>query len=297
MTKTTDIDLTGSVCLAIGWRSGSEIQVGRIEISQELAEKFREIAKQHTSLLERRVARDFAPDVDLVSAEEYLVVNRSELDSDEPITSLLASVELRDPIAARQLPKSSLLFYAIVFPGKASFLRKSNSHQSARTGKIFSRLGETLDRVTDPIFAFDSNIDLVILENQILVSSPTAFDQLFRGEEFLTRHIPIWVETISKRLRLTPGSEDVLITSCLSQVRLRRRLESIYREDIFTQVDMKLVRSEAKRQGLDPKKLFQQDKLDFTQLPVDDILKLLNEDLMIGKFSDKKYAVDKKIAR
>ena len=296
MTDLRQLNLSRPVTLGIGWRDQGTIDGGRIEISNPIAEHFREIAFNHWQDLISRSRRPFSPEADLEPGEEYLVANVAELDEDEPITDLLDEIELRDPRSINDLPKRSLLFYAFVFPQQAAFLRKLNPHQTATPGKVWTRLENTLERILDPVFAFDRRVDLVITTEEILITNVKAFELLFKEEDYFLRHIDEWVNAISDHLPLTADSRELLVNRCRTSTRLRRRLESIHRRGHLTDVTMSAVQEQAENHDLSPN-LIQNSELNLRGVSLDNVLKLLNEDLFTGDFSSVRFAVDRKSPR
>lgn len=297
MAELETVTLNSHITLAVGWHQQAGLDGGRLELEDGVAETFVATAKNHIEALQERTVRPYSPEVDLEPKEEYLVANREELDDDDPILRLLEGIELQDPLSIRRLPSRSLLFYGYVFPQEAILLRKWNSHQSASRGKTFTRLTNTLTKIEDPVFAFDDRVDIVILDDQILISNKAAFEQLFKDNEYLVSNIPTWVNAIPMHLPLAPGSADTLVERCKSNSRLRRRLETIHRRGHLATVDISAVREEAIRQGIDASQIIRNGQLHFDQASTDDLLKLLNEDLLIGGLSGSKFAVDKKSPR
>jgi len=297
VTTLNDLNLGRPLALGVGWRERNTIHGGRVKITNHVAERFRAIAVSHVEALVSRSPKAFSPEADLEPREEYLVADVAELDADEPITNLLDGLERRDPISIRGLPKRSLLFYAFVFPQQATFLRKLNPYQTAKTGKVWTLLGDTLEEISDPLFAFDSRVDLVITTEEILISNATAFELLFKEENYFMRHIDNWVQAISDYLPLTAGSSKLIIEGCRTNTRLRRRLQSIHHRGHLRDVPITEVQTQAEEQGLDPEEFIQNGELDLHDASIDDVLKLLNEDLFIGPFSGAQFAVDRKSPR
>ncbi|MDE0133120.1 MAG: DUF4868 domain-containing protein [bacterium] len=300
MTTLSDLDLSELVALGVGWREGSTIDGGRVGITNDVAERFRAIAVNHLEALANRTPKAFSPEADLEPREEYFVADVAELGEDEPITNLLDGLELRDPISLRDLPNRSLLFYAFVFPQQATFLRKLNPYQTAQTARgsrVWTSLGDTLTEIRDPLFAFDSKVDLVITAEEILISNATAFELLFKEENYFMLHIDNWVQAISGYLPLSSGSCQLLIEGCRTNTRLRRRLESIHRRGHLRDVPISAIHTHAEEQGLDPSRFIQNVELDLQNASIEDVLKLLNEDLFIGPFSGTQFAIDRKSQR
>ena len=297
MTDLDSVALDQPVTLAVGWRRRDALEGGRLELRGKVATTFTQNANSHLESLRSRTSRPYSPEVDLDAKDEYLLADLAEIDLGDPILDLLNRVELRDPLSVRQLPRQSLLFYAYVFPGAAIFLRKFNPYQSAKSGKMFTRLTNSLSEIEEPVFAFDDRVDVAILDNGVFISNKNAFEQLFKDNEYLVRNIPNWASAITTYLSMAPGSEGILIQKCTSNTRLRRRLESIHRRGHLASVTIGAVRTEAIKHGIDPNQIIRNGQLHFDQVSSDDLLKLLNEDLLIGGLSGTKFAVDKKIPR
>ncbi|MCY4368693.1 MAG: DUF4868 domain-containing protein [bacterium] len=297
MTNLSNINLTGPVALAIGWRDRNTIDGGRIEISNDVANHFRYIAISHLGTLDRCSPRAYSPEADLEPHEEYMVFDLAELDPDEQITNLLDRIELRDNITTSDLPKKSLLFYCFVFPHQAIFLRKMNPNQSAKKGAVLTRLANTLSRIVDPVFSFDRRVDMVFSAEELLITNRKAFELLFKGERYFIRHIGDWVQEITDHIPLTPGSGQLIVDRCRTNTRLRRRLETIHRRGHLKDVTITEVRRQAEKHSLDHETFIHNGELDFHDVSIDVVLKLLNEDLLIGDFSGVPFAVERKIPR
>lgn len=290
-------ELSSPLTLGIGWRRGAALDAGRIELTKGVADEFRNICERHVAALRQRTAKPYSPEVDLEPREEYLTIPRSSLHTEEPLLMLLDSIADRDPLRASDLPARSLLFHAYVFPGHATFLRKANSHQTARSGRVLTRLSQTLSRVDEPVFAFDDKVDLVVTADEVIVSSLSAFELLFKEDDFLVQHIPTWVNSIATHLPVNDGAAEVLTEHCRRNTRFRRRLETIHARGHLTHVTIEQVCEEAQNQGLDVASLVVDGRLNFEDASVDDLLRLLNEDLLIGSLSGDRFTVERKSPR
>lgn len=297
MVSPNDIQLEKSPVLAVAWRSGSDIEVARIELGRDVAEVFREIASEHLASLGKRHPRAYSPELDIDRREEYATASRKSLNATDPIVSLLGTTQSMDPLAASRLPTKSLLLYAFVFGDQAMFVRKANPHVTARSGHMVTRLGSTLTRINDPVFDFDRKIDLVVTEAELWISSTTAFEYLFKDDSFLTSNVPKWVGTIAAAIPLAPGSDEALLERGVSNMRRRRRLEAIAERGHLASVSSRKLKLEIVRLGLDASRLMAGNKLIVNDETIDDVLKLLNEDLFIGGLSGNEFEVDKKAPR
>jgi len=289
--------LEESPVLAVAWRSGSDIEVARIELSRDVAEVFREIAIEHLASLSDQRARAYSPELDIDRGEEYATATRESLNAADPIISLLGTTQTMDPLAANRLPTKSLLLYAFVFSDQAMFVRKANPHVTARSGHVITRLGPSLTRIKAPVFDFDRKVDLVVTEDELWISNATAFEYLFKDDSFLTSNVPKWVGTIASAIPLAPGSDQTLLERGVSNMRRRRRLESIAERGHLSSVSSRKLKQEIVRLGLDADQLMAGNKLVVNGETIDDVLKLLNEDLFIGGLSGSEFEVDKKAPR
>ena len=70
MPDLADLDLTSPLTLGVGWRRGSNLEAGRIELTQDVAERFRSICQAHTEALSGRTPKPYSPEADLEPGEE-----------------------------------------------------------------------------------------------------------------------------------------------------------------------------------------------------------------------------------
>ncbi len=133
--------------------------------------------------------------------------------------------------------------------------------------------------------------------DEILISSLSAFELLFKEDDFLVQHIPGWVDSIAAHLPLNDQAHDVLLDHCRRNTRFRRRLETIHSRGHLQNVTLQQVCDEATEQGLDAATLVVNGKLNFGDASVDDLLRLLNEDLLIGGLSGDRFTVERKTPR
>ena len=294
MTTIPTLSLDEPLHLAVAWRDKKKVAGGQIGLAKTVAENFRDIAKEHLKGLGNRKRCTYSPEIDLQPSSHYLAADLADFGSKDPILTLLNKVSSQDVLSIDSVPRQALLFYAFVFPGQAAFLRKTNPYQTAHKGKSYTTFAGTLKRISNPVFVFDSKIDLVVLGDELLISSTSAFELLFKDNRYLVRNIPIWVDAVTDHLPITGKSKKVLVDRCKSNTRLRNRLETIHRRGHLQKVDMRKICKYAEDNGLDVKDIVWNGKLRFQDASVDDLLKLLNEDLFRGGLTGQRFAADKK---
>ena len=291
------LDLSGNVTLAVGWRVRGSIGLGRLEISPSIAQHFREVCESHLDGLRRKTPKLYYPDIDLEQATEYLYLPLDNLDRANPVLLAHEGVHLRDSITLRSLPKRSLLFYSVIFHNGPTFIRKLNAYQSLNPGKLHTRLQDTLTEIEDPVFTFDERFDLIVSEDALAISNVRAFELLFRSDEVLTIHVRAYISHIASFVPLASTSIDAIEAECLRSVRLRRRLESLYRSEYLPDIRLEDVGSVATASGLVPASLIRDGHLHIAEADVEDALILLNDDFFTGGLSGIRFVADKKARR
>ena len=187
------IDAYEAVTLSVGWKSGSKVKLGRVPMTTDVADAFREgIAAVAANVVERE-AEPWSPDAD-VTPETYLVAARSSLggapimtgipfDAEDLPSALKLASELHE-LHPNELPTADLSFYAVTVgddpEDRTVFLRRSNPRRGLRRGKWFTSFGDALAKIDDPIFSFDDDADLIFQGDAVFVLSQTAFAMLFQ---------------------------------------------------------------------------------------------------------------------
>ena len=292
-----ELDLEANMTLVVGWRSKGTISMGRLEITKTISDHFRMMCRDYLQSLSAKSRRDYWPDIDLEPSEEYLYLHLDQVDSSNEVIVGHESIHLTDPLILSSLPSHSMLFYSLAFSGGPVFLRKTNSHHSVSSGKMFTRLSNTLNEINDPVFVFDKRVDLMLLDDAIIINNITAFEQLFRSEKALTAHLDSYVSTLSQSIPISAQSKETLRTECARSVRLRRRLEAFCKSDYIDRVDLLAIGQLAPNYKLDPTKLTRDNKLDIDKSNVEDVLKLLNDDFFVGGLSGALFVAEKKARR
>jgi hypothetical protein len=289
-----------SLRLVVGWRNDHNLEGRQINVSGAVANALRASAEAALEAIRGRDPLAYDPDAD-ATAEEVLMVPREALEPEPPIISLLENAETLDLMSARDLPEKPLLFYAVLTGGRVdqqlSFIRKTNPYLSAKPGRIFSILGDSLDRLEDPIFAFDDRFDLVLTSEGLVVFNTVGFEQLFRDVSALQVAVPKWIGEVTLNLPLGDASRTQLEQLAATSTRARRRLRSIYERGYLSKVGIAALRREMRRQGLNPADFITSGKIVVDREGAQALLEVLNEDLFTGGLSGTAYRVDPKSTR
>jgi hypothetical protein len=294
--------------LAVGWRSGTKMKLGRLETSPDASSRLADVAARCVAGLAGRGPEPWTPEADLPE-DSYLMLPAESAGQHPALSRDLAAhgtllEALRNAaglprLDADELPAADMALYAIVIGNDPStrtvFLRRVNPRRSLRGGRMFSTYRDVLVPLDDPIFGFDDLIDLVYIDNQLVVLSQTAFMALFRDNEALTKQVPAWVGDLASAVPLTPGSTQVLNAKALRNLRVRTRLEAITRRGHLVSVTAEMLRKAFEEHGLDADSLLDEHgALCVDEDNVDVVLQVLNEDLFVGTLSSTAFRADKK---
>jgi Domain of unknown function (DUF4868) len=297
---TPSIKTTGPMTLVVGWRSGNAVELGRVKLTAAVAKKLREFCVAAVDSLATREQKSYSAEA-TVEPEEYMTVPRTTLSEENAVLSTVQGATRFAPVNARHLPEKPLLFYACVVGRAASqrvaFVRNTNPHLNAKTGRFMTALGDSLATLNRKVFSFEAQIDLIVLPDEVLVLNWPSFERLFRDEPTLLAEIPTWLDEVAEYLPIEEAAVLDLKERCRSDGRLRRRLRAIHERGHLAHVTIDQLGDEAKRQGIEPSLVIRDGKLNVGGIDAMTLLKLLNEDLMTGGLSGTRFSVERKAPR
>lgn len=290
----------GAITLVVGWRRGAHIDGARVELTVDVAAALRAVADTAAVQLEANRPKVYGGDSYLEDGEVFEIPIVGVLADNEIITIVRSGADL-NPLTAGDLPQKPLLFYASVIgddpAARTAFLRAANPVVVAGAGKIFTRLRSSLTTLSEPLFAFDRRIDLIIAPDELYVLNQKPFERLFRDLPEILERIPEWLAEVTTSLPLAPDGLADLQRHCERNSALRRRLRSIHDRGHLANVTLDQICEEALRQGIDPDLVIVNGWLTTKNVDAGTLLKLLNEDLMVGGLSGARFEVDRKTPR
>lgn len=291
---------TGAVTLVVGWRAGKHVVGGRVEVTDEVATVLREIADGAADLAAARDAKPYSGDSHLED-EEVFEVPAAAVPADNEIVGVVRAAAALGRISANDLPAKPLLFYAPVIgddpDNRSGYVRTTNPVMSAGQGRILTRLRGSLTTLKEPVFSLDRRVDFIVNLDGLIVLNQRPFERVFRDLPAILDRIPEWLGEVTTALPLEAASLADLQVRCVSDTRLRRRLRSIHERGHLSTVTLDQIRVEATRQGIDPDKVIVDGMLRTTDIDAGTLLKLLNEDLMVGGLTGTRFEVDRKTPR
>jgi hypothetical protein len=291
-----------ALALIVAWKDGQELEGARVRTAKGVTDALREACSATLSVVESYQAVGYGADA-LIESGEYMAVPMHVVeDESRDIVGFLEDASALDVLDPSDIPPK-LWFYAAVIgdepDGRPAFVRKTNPYLSARPGKFFATLGETLTKIEEPLFILDdTRFDLVVLQDGLVVLNATPFETLFRGAPELTERIDVWSKAVTDHLPISPDSAAILKDAARRNSRFARRLRSIFEQGHLKGLTLTQLRQEAKNQDLDVASLFKGGKLVIDEnTDTDTLLRLLNEDLFTGGLSGRKFAADRKRSR
>lgn len=309
-TTLADVDVSSSISLSVGWKSGTKTQLAQLLLGSEVATVLRSVASAAIEQIADKEGEPWAPDADL-SQETFLYLTQTELGeapvlggrmTGTPLAQALSRAEDLEALSPRKLPASDIQFYAITLgdePGnRAVFLRRVNPRRGLRGGKLLTSYHDVLVAIDDPVFAFDEYIDVVFFGDRVYVLSQTAFMAIFRAQDSLMAQIPQWSAQLASHVPISVDGQERLTARAIRDSRLRVRLESIVKRGHLVDVPSKRIRKRMTKLGLDQERLL--DSTGMLEMQDDDIpivLQFLNEDLFPGALTGMSFRADKKAAR
>lgn len=305
-----ELKTDGALTLVIGWKSGYRLKLAKVLVSTDVADEFRAIAASTKLQLDAREEEVWAPDADL-SPETYLALPVADLGDapalatehgDRTLATALLEADDIAVIAAHDLPTNDLFFYSFTVGDSAQdrtvYLRRFNARRGLRTGRLMSSYHDVLQKIEDPVFAFDDFVDLVLNKEQVAILSQTAFVSLFRGQETLVAQVPKWTAELTSHVAIASRGQERLTAKAIRDSRVKTRLEAIVKRGHLASVAPDRIRSRMAEVGLDPAALIDQSgDLVLEEEDIPAVLQFLNEDLFVGALTDIGFRADKKAAR
>jgi hypothetical protein len=312
---TETIDISGidpqeSLTLSVGWRSGRKTKLRQISIGGDVERAFRTVLHSALQDLNQREPEPWSPDADL-TPETYLVLPAADL-GDAPVLaaehggmSLAAALQAAEALPVMHpddLPAGDLSFYSLTVGNTAGrrtvFLRRTNPRRGLKKGRFYTFLGDSLQRLNEPIFAFDDRVDLLFVDDRVAVLSQTVFAAMFRDQDVLAAQIPAWADELHSVVPVSDDGRQRLINRALKDTRLRARLEAIVHRGHLPTVSSATMTQALTDAGMDPSTLIDAEgKLSLEEDDIPQMLYFLNEDLFVGALTSTGFRADKKAAR
>ncbi|MDO3067179.1 Kiwa anti-phage protein KwaB-like domain-containing protein [Mycobacteroides abscessus] len=255
-----------SMALLVGWRDQNKgLQAVRLEPGRKLSEELRQIAVSTIANIAELQPLPYQDTASLVDGEEYFTYR---LETDQPtdngnkatipeadgagaqLNQLISDPISLDTCTAQQLRDGTFLFYACVFHSNkgqhVACVKIQQQLRLASANRLFATLGEQLNYVTNPIFAFSKSFDLIVKGSDIAILSPNAFERLFTDLDLLTEAMPGHIETLSSQLNLNleESTLETLLETCVKRRSIAKLVRKLSSRDYLETVTVEAISSE-----------------------------------------------------
>ncbi len=293
MTATEELEpfdvAAADIVFFVGWRSAKSLKIGHVNVGQDAAVALKAMAEDTRRAIIEADALTYSADAHPEPGE---FVDAPLTAADPALVPTLRHPEQAELLTPEKVRHRDIVIYGLAVVANNDihvYLRKANPQRGLKKGKILMSMSDVLTRLTDPVLALDDRFDFVITESRVAVLRMTVFDFVFRNAAAVAQQVPTWISSITNALPLKEGAAEALAAKAASDIRLRRRLQSIHESGHLATVSIDDVRAEIGRRGLDEDELIDNDQLVFDDADPFTLLRLLNEDLFTGGFSGRHF--------
>lgn len=313
-------DSKASITFFVGKKSGKSLRLFKINIDEKVASSFRKIARsvidggQSPRGLLKRESEEWSPEAQ-ITPETYLecavgVVgddphitkkkNISPNSGNENFLSLIQYPETFELLDPKEIKPENLAIYGFTIGDsgdRIAFVRKLNPRRGLSSGKWFGFFSDTMNRIDEPIFAFDNEIDLICVADRLVILKQNAFYALFRSNEGLYGLVEKWVQNLESEIKCGIEEESLkkIKDKANSDSRIRQRLEAITQRGHLGELSVDQIKNAMEDCALEEEDYFDSDGLlKVSDENIEELLYFLNEDLYSGRISGEAFRADKK---
>jgi Domain of unknown function (DUF4868) len=297
------IDAVVSVCLAAMIGNDDAPVFEKLQLSDELTEDFRGTVRK---MIEKHKNNDENGDLvlrryDARSKPESFEVEYVSLSDHGAIKNQvrsLSSVANLGIFDGRDDFVTGIRFYAIIVQPREgdpvycfrSYSPKKELGRSRLFGALFS--GGHFDRVREPMFLFDQNIDCVSRGDDMFIFNKDRFHKIFRFFEMVLKAAKTTLKIIKTKIPI--ANYDDFETACIGHLQMQAKLKNIAgKSDLgkIKMVDIKKVLREFPGLNVEITKKNGKEMLVFNPSDKWALLRLLDDDYLKSLMTDKNYEV------
>jgi hypothetical protein len=262
------VELEQGAELIVCWRPRpSRLDAKAVELSVDVARELRTLCMRTLQRLVGMDRRPYGGDPYIEPDEEYLAVPATDLpipghpaETDDALPDLehLIATSGLDSLSRNDLRDGSYLCYAVICTdqtgARIGFARQRDPHRIAKASPLKAILGqEGLQRLTDPLFVFDADFDLVVAPDEIAVLRLEAFNRMFADLHTIQAAAPENAQVIGDAVQGMPQlAIDTLAKAAAARPSLARRLQRLARSGEIPAVTPDKLTEAMRRHKLDP---------------------------------------------
>jgi hypothetical protein len=292
-----------SVCLAAVTGSDNPLVFEKLQLSDDLTNDFRGVARK---MIEKHKANNENGDLVLrrydagSKPEPFEVehVNLSDHDTIKDQISSLSSIVNLGTFDGRDEFVTGLRFYVIILqPRQAdpvycfrSYSPKKELGRSSLFGALLS--SGHFDRVRQPMFLFDQNIDCVSRGDDMFIFNKDRFQKIFRFFEMVLKAAKVTLRTIKATIPI--ANYDEFEAACIGHLQMQAKLKNIAGKSDLGKIKMANIKKVLRGfPGLNVEIQRKNGKEMLIFDPSDKwaLLRLLDDDYLKSLMTDKNYEV------
>jgi hypothetical protein len=294
---------TVTVCLGSLSKNEDELRIEQLQLTKDLTEEFANAAKRavrHYSELNRKneLALRQHDAGSKPDSHEVEYLSLADHDSVETQVNSLASLAQIPVFKIDDEFIAGLRFYAIIFQcgnnAPLYFCRIYTPKKELSRSRLFAALfGDgTFDRVKDPLFLFDHNVDCVSYNGMMYIFNKHNFEKIFRFFELVMQTAARTLATIKCHVPIA-NFED-LEKACTGHLQMQAKLKNIAGKPYLKKMKMADIKKVLKHfQTLGLKTAMKNGKEMLVFDPKDKwaLLRLLDDDYLDSLLTGEKYEV------
>lgn len=248
-----------SLTMLLGWRPRARrLEAQRVEVGPDVADELRLLCRETLDRLGGLTSKPYEDTAILEPDEEFFQLTLGQLaqtsNGAQPATGADEAAEIADLLTIVRNPGSkeqmlpgqvrdgTFLFYAVICQDRQgqpiAFVKQQQSIRVARTGRLLTTFGDRLTKVTNPVFAFGHDFDLVLTSDELAILRTDAYWRLFTDVDVLGDAVPGFVTNIDKRVAVELPAEirDLIEVTCKAKPSLAKRVQKLSRREWLEQI-------------------------------------------------------------
>ncbi len=277
--------------LVVVWTSGKNYQSRYVKVDGDVEAELQAIANESLGLIDQASGKEYDPDSEQ-GVEPCLAVPNEEV-FDEQLIAAIRPGESLDLITSQELSKKTLFCYAVVVDEgdseTAILIRKASPIRLAKKTLVAQFFEDKLDRIESPIFAFDSEFDVVVRGSKVFALSQTGFESLFKSSTVVQAKLGQWVTDLFQRLPILDASKEEFVERASTNSFTRRKIQAVLRKSHISRLTVDAFELLAREQVGEAHGLMVDGYINLTKDTEKEILNILNEDNHRGPISGQRY--------
>ncbi len=318
------LHIDGAVSLVVAKRTPTAFHGQHVPIDVQVATSLRNITGEAVSRMHGLEMHEYEPDFKVTPNSEFMYIPANMIanyeshdnaiastdstsadrliDIDNSVVRDLMDVSTMTGISARDIQNAGYNMYAVIVGNdpndRTIYIKHSNPQKFSKPGRLMTAFSETLTPFNKPIFTFEDGFDIAISRHGLLVINQATFEKTFRDVQVLAARHSERVTTITNALPLDEESANILAESA-TKPSIARKLRAISENGHLSSgvLTIEDIRAKARSCGVDPETLIQDEKLHLTPANLLASLKVLNDDVFQGPFTNQVYEAGSKARR